>query len=340
MKCYYIIISFVLAYLITSLLGNLLVPFLHKVKYGQTIKEIGPTWHKTKQGTPTMGGIMFITGILIASSVGYLILFFNTQYRFYNDVILDGMKFFSGIFMALGFGAIGFADDYIKVVKKRNLGLMARQKTMLQILVGVLYLMAMYFANQSDSTIIVPFIGQYNLGFFYYPLALFVIVGTVNAVNLTDGIDGLATSVTAVAGVGLLAIAYILKSYTSQLMAVCLIGGCLGFLKWNKYPAKIFMGDTGAMFLGGLIVTLAFSIGQPIILVFIGIIYIIETMSVIIQVINFKLTGKRIFKMSPIHHHFEMSGYSENKIVIIFSIVTVIGCLLAVWSVLNMGLKC
>lgn len=340
MKCYYIIISFVLAYLITSLLGNLLVPFLHKVKYGQTIKEIGPTWHKTKQGTPTMGGIMFITGILIASSVGYLILFFNTQYRFYNDVILDGMKFFSGIFMALGFGAIGFADDYIKVVKKRNLGLMARQKTMLQILVGVLYLMAMYFANQSDSTIIVPFIGQYNLGFFYYPLALFVIVGTVNAVNLTDGIDGLATSVTAVAGVGLLAIAYILKSYTSQLMAVCLIGGCLGFLKWNKYPAKIFMGDTGAMFLGGLIVSLAFSIGQPIILVFIGIIYIIETMSVIIQVINFKLTGKRIFKMSPIHHHFEMSGYSENKIVIIFSIVTVIGCLLAVWSVLNMGLKC
>lgn len=340
MKCYYIIISFVLAYLITSLLGNLLVPFLHKVKYGQTIKEIGPTWHKTKQGTPTIGGIMFITGILIASSVGYLILFFNTQYRFYNDVILDGMKFFSGIFMALGFGAIGFADDYIKVVKKRNLGLMARQKTMLQILVGVLYLMAMYFANQSDSTIIVPFIGQYNLGFFYYPLALFVIVGTVNAVNLTDGIDGLATSVTAVAGVGLLAIAYILKSYTSQLMAVCLIGGCLGFLKWNKYPAKIFMGDTGAMFLGGLIVSLAFSIGQPIILVFIGIIYIIETMSVIIQVINFKLTGKRIFKMSPIHHHFEMSGYSENKIVIIFSIVTVIGCLLAVWSVLNMGLKC
>ncbi len=340
MKCYYIIISFVLAYLITSLLGNLLVPFLHKVKYGQTIKEIGPTWHKTKQGTPTIGGIMFITGILIASSVGYLILFFNTQYRFYNDVILDGMKFFSGIFMALGFGAIGFADDYIKVVKKRNLGLMARQKTMLQILVGVLYLMAMYFANQSDSTIIVTFIGQYNLGFFYYPLALFVIVGTVNAVNLTDGIDGLATSVTAVAGVGLLAIAYILKSYTSQLMAVCLIGGCLGFLKWNKYPAKIFMGDTGAMFLGGLIVSLAFSIGQPIILVFIGIIYIIETMSVIIQVINFKLTGKRIFKMSPIHHHFEMSGYSENKIVIIFSIVTVIGCLLAVWSVLNMGLKC
>lgn len=340
MKCYYIIISFILAYLVTSLLGNLLVPFLHKVKYGQTIKEIGPTWHKTKQGTPTMGGIMFIVGILVASSLGYLILFFNTQYRLYNDVILDGMKFFSGIFMALGFGVIGFADDYIKVVKKRNLGLMARQKTMLQILVGVVYLTAMYFANQSDTTIIIPFIGQCNIGFFYYPLALFIIVGTVNAVNLTDGIDGLATSVTAIAGVGLLIIAYILKSYTSQLMAVCLIGGCLGFLKWNKYPAKVFMGDTGAMFLGGLIVSLAFSVGQPIILVFIGIIYIMETMSVIIQVINFKLTGKRIFKMSPIHHHFEMSGYSENKIVMIFSVITTIGCLLAVWSVLNISLKC
>lgn len=333
MKYFYLVIGFVFSYFITVYLGNILIPYLHRLKFGQTIKEIGPTWHKSKQGTPTMGGLMFITGMLIAASVGYLTLFFNMQYRLYNDVALDGMKFFSGIFMATGFGAIGFIDDYIKVVKKRNLGLLARQKTILQILIGVLYLFSMYFVDQSATTVIVPFIGQFNIGFLYYPLALFIIVGTVNAVNLTDGIDGLASSVTAIVGASFFTIAYLFGLYSMQLMAICLIGGCVGFLKWNSYPAKVFMGDTGSMFLGGMVVALAFGIGQPIILLFIGIIYIIETMSVILQIINYKLTGKRIFKMSPIHHHFEMSGYSENKIVLLFSAITFIGCVLAIISV-------
>lgn len=332
-QCFYLFISFVLSYFITYFLGKVMIPFLHRLKYGQTIKEIGPTWHKSKQGTPTMGGLMFIIGILIAASVGYLMIFFNMQYRMYNDIILDGMKFFSGIFMAAGFGAIGFLDDYIKVVKKRNLGLLARQKTMLQILIAVLYLVALYFVNQSDTIMIIPFMGQFNFGFLYYPLSLFIIVGTVNAVNLTDGIDGLASTVTAIIGFGFFIISYLFKALSIQIMAICLVGGCLGFLKWNRYPAKVFMGDTGSMFLGGMVVSLAFSIGQPIILILIGIIYIIETMSVIIQVINYKITGKRIFKMSPIHHHFEMSGYSENEIVFIFSIITIIGCLLAICAV-------
>ena len=329
MKYFYITIGLLISYFVTFLSGRTIIPFLHKLKFGQTIKEIGPTWHKNKQGTPTMGGIMFIIGILLASSIGYLFLFFNMDYKLYNDVVIDRMRFFSGIFMTFGFGAIGFIDDYIKVVKKRNLGLMARQKTMLQILVGALYLIEMYFVNQAETIMIIPFIGQVNLGYLYYPISLFIIIGTVNAVNLTDGIDGLATSVTAIVGAGFFMIANILKQMSASLMAICLIGGCLGFLMWNKHPAKVFMGDTGSMFLGGMVASLAFSVNQPIILVLIGIIYIIETMSVIIQVINYKLTGKRIFKMSPIHHHFEMSGYSENKIVIIFSIVTFIGCILA-----------
>lgn len=333
MKYLYITISFILSYFITVFLGNIFIPFLQKLKFGQTIKEIGPTWHKSKQGTPTMGGLMFIFGILLSASVGYLILFFNFDYKLYNDIFLDGLKFFSGILMATGFGAIGFIDDYIKVVKKRNLGLLARQKTILQIFVGAIYLVAMYFVNQAETTMMIPFLGQINLGFLYYPVALFIIVGTVNAVNLTDGIDGLASTVTAIVGFGFFVIAYLLKIFSSQLTAICLIGACLGFLKWNHYPAKVFMGDVGSMFLGGMVVNLAFSVNQPIILVLIGIIYFIETMSVIIQVTGYKLTKKRIFKMSPIHHHFEMSGYKENKIVFIFSIVTLVGCLLAILSI-------
>ncbi len=331
----HIVVGFFLSYLITSLLGDVLIPVLHRLKFGQTIKEIGPTWHKSKQGTPTMGGVMFIVGVLLTSVAGYFTLLLNQKYVIYNDVTLDAMKFFSGIFMAAGFGIIGFIDDYIKIVKKRNLGLLARQKTMLQILVSSVYLLLLYFVNQSDTVMIIPFVGQVDMGFLYYPVALFIIIGTVNAVNLTDGVDGLASSVTAVVGLGFLVIAHLLRALSVELMAVCLIGGCLGFLRWNKHPAKVFMGDTGSMFLGGMVVSLAFSIGQPIILVFTGIIYIMETMSVILQVISYKLTRKRIFKMSPIHHHFEMSGYSENKIVFIFSVIAAIGCFVAILSVIN-----
>lgn len=333
MNSLYIFIALIISYFVTSSFGNVVIPYLHKLKFGQTIKEIGPVWHKNKQGTPTMGGVMFIIAIMLAACIGYLLLFFNMDYRMYNDVIIDGMRFFSGIFMAMGFGFIGFIDDYIKIVKKRNLGLLAKQKMLLQILVASIYLISIYFINQSDTIMIIPFLGQCNFGFLYYPLSLFIIIGTVNAVNLTDGIDGLASSVTAIVGFGFFIISEMLNLWSVKLMAICLIGGCVGFLKWNRYPAKVFMGDTGSMFLGGMVAALAFSINQPIILVLIGIIYIIETMSVILQVISFKFFGKRIFKMSPIHHHFEMSGYSEKKIVAIFSIIAVIGCVLAIFSI-------
>ena len=333
----YLITGFIIAYVITTMLGSRIIPFLIKLEYGQIIKEIGPTWHKNKQGTPTMGGLMFIVGIMVAASVGYMILLFTPAYNHRYDGVIHGLKFFSGILAATGFGAIGFVDDYMKVVKKRNLGLMARYKTLWQILVGSIYLICLYFAGQTSTVIIIPFLGQLDVGFAYYLFMLFIIIGTVNAVNLTDGIDGLAATVTTIAAIAFLSIGSILKLHSVQLMAACLMGGCVGFVRWNIHPAKVFMGDTGSMFLGGMMVALAFTIEMPIILVFIGIIYIIETLSVIIQMCYFRISGgKRLFKMSPIHHHFEMSGYSENKIVVIFSVITIIGCLLAILSVIHM----
>ena len=235
--------------------------------------------------------------------------------------------------MALAFGLIGFLDDYISVVKKQNLGLKAGQKSLAQLLVAVVYLAAQQIFAPTTSFWL-PFIGDLDIGIFYYPLMLFIIVGTVNAVNLTDGIDGLDASVTMVAAMGFMVIASITGFSQMNLLAAALAGGCLGFLVWNFHPAKVFMGDTGSLFLGGMVVALAFGLRRPLLLVFIGIVYVVETLSDIIQIGSVKLTGKRVFKMAPIHHHFEMSGWSEVKIVAVFSAVTAVGCLIAVLLVL------
>ena len=320
------------AFLITSVIGMWLIPFLRRLHFGQTILDIGPAWHKSKQGTPTMGGIMFIAGITIAILAGWLTLELSEQ-GVADASAAGSFYLWGGLLMALAFGLIGFLDDYISVVKKQNLGLKAGQKSLAQLLVAVVYLAAQQIFAPTTSFWL-PFIGDLDIGIFYYPLMLFIIVGTVNAVNLTDGIDGLDASVTMVAAMGFMVIASIAGFSQMNLLAAALAGGCLGFLVWNFHPAKVFMGDTGSLFLGGMVVALAFGLRRPVLLVFIGIVYVVETLSDIIQIGSVKLTGKRVFKMAPIHHHFEMSGWSEVKIVAVFSAVTALGCLIAVLLVL------
>lgn len=327
------IVVAIIGFLLTWLSGFVIIPILKKLKYGQTILDIGPRWHKNKQGTPTMGGIIFIIGILLASILGFIMLMNSngdsTQLNYTQSV-----KFFAGIGLALEFAVVGFIDDYIKVVKKRNLGLTARQKTIFQLAISVAYLLTLYIAGDTSTIVIIPFLGQFNFGILYYPIAVIGIYGFVNAVNLTDGIDGLATSVTFVVAIAFMIITSILNIYGANVFATALAAGCLGFLFWNFHPAKVFMGDTGSMFLGGAVVALAFNAGLPAFLILVGIIYIIEALSVVLQVISFKTTGKRIFKMSPIHHHFEMSGWNEVKIVCVFSIVTIVFCILSILAVL------
>lgn len=327
-----LLVTVVSAFLITSVIGMWLIPFLRRLHFGQTILDIGPAWHKSKQGTPTMGGIMFIAGITIAILAGWLTLELSEQ-GVADASAAGSFYLWGGLLMALAFGLIGFLDDYISVVKKQNLGLKAGQKSLAQLLVAVVYLAAQQIFAPTTSFWL-PFIGDLDIGIFYYPLMLFIIVGTVNAVNLTDGIDGLDASVTMVAALGFMVIASIAGFSQMNLLAAALAGGCLGFLVWNFHPAKVFMGDTGSLFLGGMVVALAFGLRRPLLLVFIGIVYVVETLSDIIQIGSVKLTGKRVFKMAPIHHHFEMSGWSEVKIVAVFSAVTAVGCLIAVLLVL------
>ena len=327
-----LLVTVVSAFLITSVIGMWLIPFLRRLHFGQTILDIGPAWHKSKQGTPTMGGIMFIAGITIAILAGWLTLELSEQ-GVADASAAGSFYLWGGLLMALAFGLIGFLDDYISVVKKQNLGLKAGQKSLAQLLVAVVYLAAQQIFAPTTSFWL-PFIGDLDIGIFYYPLMLFIIVGTVKAVNSTDGIDGLDAAVTMVAAMGFMVIASIAGFSQMNLLAAALAGGCLGFLVWNFHPAKVFMGDTGSLFLGGMVVALAFGLRRPVLLVFIGIVYVVETLSDIIQIGSVKLTGKRVFKMAPIHHHFEMSGWSEVKIVAVFSAVTAVGCLIAVLLVL------
>jgi phospho-N-acetylmuramoyl-pentapeptide-transferase len=323
---------------ITAVMGKWFIPYLHKIKYGQNIiEEYGPTWHKNKQGTPTMGGIMFILGIVFSTAVGYIIYLLTTN-TLTNETYTT-TRLLLALCMALCYGALGFLDDYIKIVKKHNMGLTSKQKFILQLVIGGAYLLINYLVDKtydmSTTAMQIPFTNYYvNLGLFYYPVALFIIVGFVNAVNLTDGIDGLASSVTFVAALGLIVLTGITYYFEMSIVSAALAGGTLGFLVWNFHPAKVFMGDTGSMFLGGVVVAVCFAIKQPLLLILVGVVYLCEAFSVILQVISFKTTGKRIFKMSPIHHHFEMSGFSEQKIVYTFSAVSLIGSILAVISAL------
>ncbi|MEG1996055.1 MAG: phospho-N-acetylmuramoyl-pentapeptide-transferase [Oscillospiraceae bacterium] len=322
-------VAAIAGFIVTGMLGLIFIPMLKKLKFGQTINDEGPSWHKNKSGTPTMGGIIFIIGIIVAVLIGYLTLAFSRVVINEREI----SKIVYGLIMAFGFGLIGFIDDYIKVVKKRNLGLTAIQKIVMQVVVTVVFLFLMYISGDKSTILIIPFIGQLDLGFLYFPLMGMMIIFIVNAANLTDGVDGLLGSVTFVIAIAFMAMTSIMHLAGMNIVATALAGGCLGFLMWNFHPAKVFMGDTGSMFLGGMVIALSFGIDMPIILFLVGFIYCVEAFSVILQVISFKTTGKRIFKMSPIHHHFEMCGYSENKIVLLFSLVTIITCIIAVISV-------
>lgn len=310
--------TIIIAFFITLFLGPIVIPLLRKFNIGQSIREEGPQSHLSKTGTPTMGGIIIFTALIITVLTSNII----TK----DTYIL--------ILATFGFGLIGFIDDYIKVVMKRNLGLRAYQKLIGQILLAII--LAVYQSNTSvlGTKVIIPFLNnQYlDLGILYIPFIVFVVVGTVNSVNLTDGLDGLASGVTLIvlSFFGLVALYWGMGSIS--IFSTALTGACLGFLVHNAYPAKIFMGDTGSMALGGAVAAIAILLNIPLVLPIVGGIYFIETLSVIIQVIWFKLTGKRVFLMSPLHHHFEHKGWKETTVVVVFYLATVVFCLIGVLS--------
>lgn len=333
----WIIMAVVLAFAITAISGMWLLPILRKLHFGQTILDIGPRWHKNKQGTPTMGGIMFIFGIVLSVVVSFLLMQLGGGGTARPDSAAIKARLFYGLMLAIAFGLIGFTDDYLKVVRKQNEGLTPNQKLFLQLLFGIGYLALLHVSGNRSTVLVVPFVGMLDIGFLYYPFALFAILALSNAVNFTDGLDGLLSSVTFVVAIAYMILTAILGQWEMGILAAAMAGGCLGFLVWNFYPAKVFMGDTGSLFLSGLVIALCFGTGLPLFILFIGVIYVVEMASVVIQMTYFKIThGKRIFKMSPIHHHFELCGYTEVQIVTAFALVTAAGSALAIWAALTM----
>ena len=303
---------------VTALIGYLILPVLRALKAGQSIREVGPTWHNNKAGTPMMGGLMFIFSLIICLLVAI--------------PTMEDYSVFYVLALSLCFGFVGFLDDFTKIKFKRNLGLTSIQKALQQMAVSAIFLYLLYKQGTLQPSIYIPFV---NVSFELHPMlyiffAMFVMVGCVNAVNLTDGVDGLSSSVTVPVMVFFTAAAVLRERLDLALMPAALVGGLIAYLFYNWHPAKVFMGDTGSLFLGGAVCGLAFALNMPLILILVGFVYIMETLSVILQVGYFKLThGKRLFKMSPIHHHFEMCGWKEVKIVLVFSAVSALMCLLA-----------
>ena len=303
----------ILSFVIAAVFEPILIPFLRRLKFGQTILEDGPTWHKSKQGIPTMGGIAFILSTVIAS------LFFIRGNRG-GGILLCGALF----------GVIGFIDDYIKVVKKHNQGLTAKQKFSLQTVVSLLYALYLYF-NFGQTSTLIPFTGTYvSLGIFYIPFVMLVLLATTNSANLTDGLDGLASSVGAIVSLFFTVACLVIKGNAdSAVISAALTGGLLGFLIYNAHPAKVFMGDTGSLFIGGIIAAAAISAGLELFIIISAFVFLFEALSVIIQVLVYKKTKKRVFKMAPVHHHFEMCGWRETKVVMVFSAITVVLCVIS-----------
>jgi len=303
---------------LSGIIGYFLIPILRTIKAGQSIREVGPTWHNYKAGTPMMGGLMFIAAAVICLLC--------------NIPFMEDFTVFYVLAISMCYGAIGFVDDFCKLKKKQNMGLNSMQKLLLQLAVSALFLYTMYVTGAMNSHLYIPFV---NVTFEVHPLvyiffAMFVMVGCDNAVNLTDGVDGLSSSVTLPVMVFFAAAAVAMGKTDLALLPACLVGGLIAYLFYNWHPAKVFMGDTGSLFLGGVVCALSFALDMPLILILVGFVYICETLSVILQVGYFKLThGKRLFKMSPIHHHFEMCGWKEEKIVLTFAAVSVVMCILA-----------
>ena len=328
----YLFIGAIGAFIISLCMGMILIPVLHKLKFGQEIREEGPKWHAKKSGTPTMGGLIFIVAIFAMSAICCVLgLFFGIDMPADSTYLKTLVML---LCLSAVYGVIGFIDDYIKVILKRNLGLTAKQKFLLQLVAAVGFVCWAVYGMDIATVVKIPFTSiELDFGIWFVPFAALVIIATVNSVNLTDGLDGLATCVTCMVALFFILFADKVGNKAVALFASILLGSLMGFLMYNKFPAKVFMGDTGSLFLGGAVCGMAIVTEQPLALLIVGLVYVIESLSVILQVISFKTTGKRIFKMSPIHHHFEMCGWSETKIVITFTIVTAVLCLL----MLNFG---
>ena len=318
-----IIISAVAGAILSGVFGYFLLPILRALKAGQSIREVGPTWHNYKAGTPMMGGLMFVGALVVCLLV--------------NLITIKEYTVFYVLGLGLCFGLVGFLDDFFKLKYKRNLGLTSLQKALLQMAVSALYLYLLYLDKSLTCNLYIPFVNTTLSGIhpmLYIFFAMFVIVGCVNAVNLTDGVDGLCGSVTIPVMVFFAAFAISREKMDLALLPAILVGALIAYLFYNWHPAKVFMGDTGSLFLGGIVCGMAFALDIPLILILVGLVYIVETLSVILQVGYFKLThGKRLFKMAPIHHHFEMCGWKEVKIVLVFSFISIVMCVLAWFSV-------
>ena len=299
----------IIGFLIVVILGPIFIPMLAKFKFGQTVRDDGPQTHLQKNGTPTMGGVIMIIAILITGL---------TRAKIDKDLLV-------GLICITGFGFVGFLDDFIKIKMKRSLGLKAYQKIILQFALALFVSYYQYSASPSATQIMIPFTDYIiNLGPLYVPIMMFVIIGTVNAVNLTDGLDGLALGITLIVSIFFMLLAISVGNSDVAILAAATGGACLGFLGFNSYPAKVFMGDTGSMALGGAVVSFAVLTNSVLLIPIVGGIYFAEAISVIIQVTSFRLTGKRVFKMAPIHHHFEQCGWPETRVVFVFWIATVV----------------
>lgn len=314
-----VILAILVSFMLTAVIGPRILPLLMKLKFGQFVRDDGPSSHLKKSGTPTMGGIIFLSGIFLSSFIFASI----------------DKNVFPLLLMTLGFGCVGFIDDFLKIRKKKSEGLKAFQKLALQALVTILFLIYVSTQSMIGTKVMVPFTNAYllDLGLVYYPLMFVVVLGTVNGVNLTDGLDGLATSVTSVVAAFFIGFSFIFAADIAIFPGIVL-GALLGFLLMNVHPAKVFMGDTGSLALGGFVAATAIIAKIPFFILLFGVIYLIESISVILQVAYYKRTKKRIFKMAPIHHHFELSGMSETQIVAFFSIITMVMSLIAILSIL------
>ena len=313
------ILAVIIAFAISALLCPIIIPFLHKLKFGQQVRDDGPQSHLKKQGTPTMGGLIILCSIVITS------IFYIPAYP----------KIIPVLFVTVGFGIIGFMDDYIKIVMKRSEGLNPKQKLIGQIIITGIFACYLLTSKDVGTEMLIPFTGGFedgyylDLGWLFVPALFFIVLGTDNGVNFTDGLDGLCTSVTILVATFFTVVALGERSGISPITGA-VVGSLLGFLLFNVYPARVFMGDTGSLALGGFVASSAFMMQMPIFIAIVGLIYLVEVLSVIIQVAYFKKTGgKRIFRMAPIHHHFELGGWSETRVVAVFSIVTAILCLIA-----------
>lgn len=313
------IMTLFVAFIIAIVISPFFIPFLQRLKFGQSIREEGPSWHQSKSGTPTMGGIVILLSVVLAT-IGIGIFF---------DVM--NVETYLLLFVLLGYGLIGFLDDFIKVVMKRNLGLTSKQKLFGQLLIAIIFFFVLK-QTEYETTVAIPGTDiSVDLGWMYVIFLIFMLVGASNAVNLTDGLDGLLSGTAAIAFGTYAVLAYNLEQYEVAIFSIAIVGAVLGFLVFNAHPAKVFMGDTGSLALGGAIAAIAILTKMELLLILIGGVFVLETLSVIIQVTSFKLTGKRVFKMSPLHHHFEMSGWSEWRVVITFWLVGLLFAGLAIY---------